>query len=295
MTKHFPNVVSAIEHLTHKSAAVRKAAVVQLLRSATPSPGNGTLEDHHIRAVTTALAGRLGDGSAGVREAAVRGLTCLNSRSSVSSSGGSDRRQLILAMADLAEEETAVTVRRAAVQALARIADRGDSDALAPVLRLLRRSDGHCRGDHFTPHLSPALSRHAARAVGRIAGRGDAGALRALCARLAEDPDGAVREAAARSLGSVAKAGDRLAVAALTLGLEDRDEPVRRAALRSLRSLLREEQLARDRAAAAAAAAAAAGFDVGEAGGAAPAGRRRRAAAAAGASRLWLLPEPCDC
>eukprot|EP00291_Cryptomonas_curvata_P001679 CAMPEP_0172183760 /NCGR_PEP_ID=MMETSP1050-20130122/19177_1 /TAXON_ID=233186 /ORGANISM="Cryptomonas curvata, Strain CCAP979/52" /LENGTH=186 /DNA_ID=CAMNT_0012857439 /DNA_START=403 /DNA_END=959 /DNA_ORIENTATION=- len=120
MAKNFPNVVSAIEHLTHKSAAVRKAAVVQLLRSATPAPGNATLEDHHIRAVTTALAGRLGDGSAGVREAAVRGLTCLNSRSSVSSSGGgsgSDRRLLILAMADLAEEETAVTVRRAAVQA----------------------------------------------------------------------------------------------------------------------------------------------------------------------------------
>jgi hypothetical protein len=293
MATHFPNVVSAIEHLTHKSASVRKAAVVQLLRSATPSAGSATLEDHHVRAVTTALAGRLGDGSAGVREAAVRGLSCLNSRSGAGSGGGgsdSDRRRLILAMADLAEEETAVTVRRAAVQALARIADRGDSDALAPVLRLLRRSDGHCRGDHFTPHLSPALSRHAARAVGRIAGRGDADALRALCARLAEDPDGAVREAAARSLGSVAQAGDRLAVAALALGLEDRDEPVRRAALRSLRSLLREEQLARD----AAAAVSAAGFDVGDVGATAHTGRRKRSASA-GASRLWLLPEPCDC
>ena len=157
---HFPAVVSAMEDLTHKSAAVRKAAVMQLLKSATPEENNTTMVDHHVRAVTTALAGRLGDGSAGVREAAVRGLSCL----SIRSSAGSERRRLVLAMADLAEEETAVTVRRAAVQALARIADRGDTEALAPVLRLLRRSDGHCRGDHFSPHLSPALSRHAARA-----------------------------------------------------------------------------------------------------------------------------------
>jgi HEAT repeat protein len=288
MDIHFPAVVSAIVDLNHKSASIRKAAVAQLLRSTTPSDEHIRLGGHHVRAVTTALAGRLGDGSAGVREAAVRGLSCITSRSG----DGGDRRRLILAMADLAEEETAVTVRRAAVQALARIADRGDSEALAPVLRLLRRSDGHCRGDHFTPHPSPALSRHAARAVGRIAERGDTAALRALYARLAEDPDGAVREAAARSLGSVAEAGDRLAVAALTLGLADRDEPVRRAAMRSLRALLREEQTARD--AAAAAAAAAAECETGAAVGDARGGRRRRRAGWS-ASRLWLLPEACDC
>ena len=270
MGSHFPDVVTAMTDLTHRLASKRKAAVFALLK-ATGSAARGEMGDQHVRAVTNALAGRLGDDSASVRKAAVRGLAGINGRGN---------RCLVLAMADLAEEDTSVTVRTAAIQALTHIADRGDEEALAPVLKVLLRVEGHERGDHFTPHLSPGLSRHAVRAVGSLADRGHRVALQALCARVADDPDSSVREAAARSLGNIAAAKDRCAVSALMLGLEDRDEAVRRAAQRSLRAMIRQERENQDHDRTA---------------GPLSAARSVPEPPQWGASRLWLLPDACDC
>mmetsp|Transcript_7013 Transcript_7013/g.24473 ORF Transcript_7013/g.24473 Transcript_7013/m.24473 type:complete len:368 (-) Transcript_7013:957-2060(-) len=219
------NLTSTLAGLTDSRASQRKAAVCNLLKNA--SPGQGAPW------AVAALAARLGDNSACVREAAVKGLAMISEKGN---------RNVVLAMAELVEEERAITVRSAALQALTRVAERGDEVAVAPVLKLLRRVEGTERGDFFSPHLSPIISKNAAKALGSLAEYGDLKALKALHLRVLDDPNPVVREAAARALGSIANMGDRQVIFALTICLEDEDEGVRRSAMRSLKSLKKKEK-----------------------------------------------------
>jgi HEAT repeat protein len=125
------------------------------------------------------------------------------------------------------------------LQALPRVANRGDEKALAPVMKLLEAVQGHERGDIFYPHLSHKLSKHAVRALGTLAGRGNEVVLKALHVRILDDPEPSVREAAARSIGNLADADDARSVAALYLCMEDEDEQVRRAAAKSTRTMMK--------------------------------------------------------
>lgn len=236
----------------------------------------------------------MNDLAACVREAAVRGLVKVSERGN---------EAVVIAMAYLIEEETAVTVKKAAVrplvfpfthlrffflpsfsqslekltsslscvqlQALPRLANRGDEKALAPVMKLLECVQGHERGDIFCPHVSRMLSKHAVKALGTLAGRGNEEVLKVLHGRILDDPEPSVREAAARSIGNLADADDARSVAALYLCMEDEDEVVRRTAMRSTRTMLRRQREDRVRS-----------------GGA----EEPEDEPECGASRLWLLP-----
>ena len=162
--------------LTDERASHRKSAVTRLLKSVAAPDGKlavsaGSWAFH-------ALAARLGDDSAAVREAAVKGL------GSIAEKGN---RNVVLAMATLIEEEKTITVRTAALQVMARVAQRGDQEALAPVLNLLRRVEGAERGDFFTPKMTSEINRRAVRAVSSLADPGNEGAIKALLLRVMDD------------------------------------------------------------------------------------------------------------
>lgn len=170
------DLTSTFAALTDERASHRKSAVTRLLKSVAAPDGKlavstGSWAFH-------ALAARLGDESAAVREAAVKGL------GSIAEKGN---RNVVLAMATLIEEEKTITVRTAALQVMARVAQRGDQEALAPVLNLLRRVEGAERGDFFTPKMTSEINRRAVRAVSSLADPGNEGAIKALLLRVMDD------------------------------------------------------------------------------------------------------------
>lgn len=225
------DLTSALAGLTDECASQRKAAVARLL-SGLPSEHSraGPAQKHWAWA---ALAARLNDDSAAVRKAAVKGLAAISEKGN---------RNVVLAMADLIEEEKAITVRTAALQALTRVAQRGDEEALAPVLKLLQRVEGVERGDVFTPNLSSGIKAQAVRALSTLADPGNEGAIKALTKRIMDDPKPEVREAAIRGLASIACPGSPHVIWALSMSCEDENENVRRTARRNLRLLLKRQE-----------------------------------------------------
>ena len=170
------DLTSTLAALTDERASHRKSAVSRLLKSCAASEGKpaasaGSWAFH-------ALAARLGDDSAAVREAAVKGLGTISEKGN---------RNVVLAMATLIEEEKTITVRTAALQVISRVAQRGDQEALAPVLNLLRRVEGAERGEFFTPKLTSEINRRAVRAVSSLADPGNEGAIKALLLRVMDD------------------------------------------------------------------------------------------------------------
>ena len=170
------DLTSTLAALTDERASHRKSAVSRLLKSCAAAEGKaaasaGSWAFH-------ALAARLNDDSAAVREAAVKGL------GSIAEKGN---RNVVLAMATLIEEEKTITVRTAALQVISRVAQRGDQEALAPVLNLLRRVEGAERGEFFTPKLTSEINRRAVRAVSSLADPGNEGAIKALLLRVMDD------------------------------------------------------------------------------------------------------------
>ena len=227
-----PCLTSTLAGLTDERASQRKAAVTRLLRGLPSSDGNAVGGSWAF----AALAARLGDNSAAVREAAVKGLGHISEKGN---------RNVVLAMASLIEEETAITVRTAALQALTRVAQRGDQEALAPLLNLLRRVEGTERGDFFSPNLSSNMNRHVVKALSRIADPGNEGAIKALLLRIMDDPNPAVREAAIKGLAGIASPVSPTMpqiLWALSMKCEDEDEGVRKSAARHLRLLLKRRE-----------------------------------------------------
>lgn len=226
-----PDLTSALAGLTDERASQRKAAVARLLTTLPSGQApSGPAEKHWAWA---ALAARLGDDSAGVREAAVKGLAAISDKGN---------RNAVLAMASLIEEEKAITVRTAALQALTRVAQRGDEEALAPVLNLLRRVEGVERGDVFTPNLSSGIKRQAVKALSTLAVPGNEGAIKALMKRMMDDPKPEVREAAIRGLAGIACPSDPQIIWALSMSCADEDENVRRTAQRKLGLLVKRQE-----------------------------------------------------
>ena len=184
-----------------------------------------------------ALAARLGDDSAAVREAAVKGLATISEKGN---------RNLVLAMANLIEEETAITVRTAALQALTRVAHRGDNEALEPVLNLLRRVEGTERGEYFNPNLSTGIKAQAVKALSTLASHDNDSAIKIMSGRILDDPNPQVREAAIKGMASLAMNYDRSPHVpqmtwALAIACHDGDERVRTAALKHLRLLQKSQ------------------------------------------------------
>lgn len=225
------DLTSTLAALTDERASHRKSAVSRLLKSCAAAEGKaaasaGSWAFH-------ALAARLNDDSAAVREAAVKGL------GSIAEKGN---RNVVLAMATLIEEEKTITVRTAALQVISRVAQRGDQEALAPVLNLLRRVEGAERGEFFTPKLTSEINRRAVRAVSSLADPGNEGAIKALLLRVMDDSTPAVREEAVKGLASIACPSNPHVIQALSMSCEDEDECVRRAAMRNLRLLLKRQE-----------------------------------------------------
>lgn len=225
------DLTSALAGLTDESASQRKAAVARLLsRLPCEHSQAGPAQKHWAWA---ALAAHLNDDSAAVRKAAVKGLAAISEKGN---------RNVVLAMADLIEEEKAITVRTAALQALTRVAQRGDVEALAPVLNLLQRVEGVERGDVFSPKLSSGIKEQAVKALSTLADPGNEGAIKALTKRIMDDPKPEVREAAIRGLASIACPSSPHVIWALSISCEDEDENVRRTASRNLRLLLKRQE-----------------------------------------------------
>jgi HEAT repeat protein len=227
------DLTSTLAGLTDERASQRKAAVTRLLKGVSPEGKSVALPAAASNWAFAALAARLGDNSAAVRQAAVKGLA------SISEKGN---RNVVLAMASLIEEEKAITVRTAALQALSRVAQRGDQEALAPVLNLLRTVEGAERGDVYTPKLSLEVKRKAVKALGTLAERDSEVAIKTLVRRILDDPSPQVREAAIRGLASVASPSHAQVMWALGVGCEDADEGVRRLAVKSLHLLLDRQE-----------------------------------------------------
>ena len=225
------DLTSALAGLTDERASQRKAAVTRLLNGLPSGQTvSGPAEKHWAWA---AFAARLGDNSAAVREAAVKGLAAISEKGN---------RNAVLAMANLIEEEKAITVRTAALQALSRVAQRGDEEALAPVLNLLRRVEGVERGDVFTPNLSSRIKRQAIKALSTLADPGNECAIKALVKRIMDDKKPEVREAAIRGLPGIACPSDPQIIWVLSMSCQDEDESVRRTARRNLRLLLKRQE-----------------------------------------------------
>lgn len=228
------DLTSTLAGLTDERASQRKAAVTRLLNGLPSGQAvSGPAEKHWAWA---AFAARLGDNSAAVREAAVKGLAAISEKGN---------RNAVLAMANLIEEEKAITVRSAALQALSRVAQRGDEEALAPVLNLLRRVEGVERGDVFTPNLSSRIKRHAIKALSTLADPGNECAIKAMVKRIMDDKKPEVREAAIRGLPGIACPSDPQIIWVLSMSCHDEDESVRRTARRNLRLLLKRQEAKR--------------------------------------------------
>lgn len=231
-----PCLTSTLADLTDARASQRKAAVQRLLTGLPPSSdGKQSLAAGNW--AFAALAARLGDNSAAVREAAVKGLGHISEKGNC--------RNVVLAMASLIEEETAITVRTAALQALTRVAQRGDQEALAPVLNLLKRVEGKSRGDFFTTTLSSNINRQAVKALSTLADPGNEGAIKALLLRIMDDASPSVREAAIKGLGCIASPvspTNPQVLWALGMSCADEDQGVRRTAAKTLRLLLKRRE-----------------------------------------------------
>lgn len=109
------------------------------------------------------------------------------------------------------------------------------------MIKILQRIQGHERGDLFAPDMT-RVNKHAVKALGCIAGRGDEEALKALHIRILDDQEPAVREAAARSLGNLASADDARTLSALMLCMSEKDDGVRRTAMKSVKTILRRQR-----------------------------------------------------
>ena len=232
------NLTSTLAGLTDERASQRKAAVARLLKQADVKAVDGSVGRDSASWAFAALAARLGDDSAAVREAAVKGLATISEKGN---------RNLVLAMANLIEEETAITVRTAALQALTRVAHRGDNEALEPVLNLLRRVEGTERGEYFNPNLSTGIKAQAVKALSTLAAHDNDSAIKIMSGRILDDPNPQVREAAIKGMASLAMNYDRSPHVpqmtwALAIACHDGDERVRTAALKHLRLLQKRHE-----------------------------------------------------
>jgi len=174
------DLTATLAGLTDERASQRKAAVTRLLKGLSVAEGQSAVAEKGNNWAFAALAARLGDNSAAVREAAVKALA------SISEKGN---RNVVLAMASLIEEDKTITVRSAALRAIRRVAQRGDQEALAPVLNLLKLVEGTERGDFFEPNLSSEINRQAVKALSTLADPGNEGAIKALSLRIMDDPN----------------------------------------------------------------------------------------------------------
>jgi len=117
-------------------------------------------------------------------------------------------------------EDTDVTVRIAAVEAMAQVVEKGDQHAIDAVIGRMEHAAGYIRGA-------------AVMALATVAEKGDQHAVAALIRRL-DDADLSVRNAAVEALAHFPEKGDVHALAALIGRLEDADGAVRQAAVKAL-------------------------------------------------------------
>mmetsp|Transcript_3499 Transcript_3499/g.8817 ORF Transcript_3499/g.8817 Transcript_3499/m.8817 type:complete len:282 (+) Transcript_3499:43-888(+) len=134
--------------------------------------------------------------------------------------GGEDA---VAAVMSCCSEDRDWQIRLAAVEALAKVAPRGDERAVTKLLGCLEHRERNVR-------------RAALRALSCVAGRGDAHAVGAVRCCL-QDPHGMVRRAAVATMAQVTSKDDRAAIAAVERCREDTDEDVREAAEQALMAL----------------------------------------------------------